>query len=319
MSARTTGNITHTHRRISRGLTAAALATGVLVASAAPATAAAPQVTCSSNKAGLAKKMAADLTAALRGRPGTTALAVYERATGTYCSLRSWDSYDSASIVKVTVMGALLQDSQKRKRALSTRERDLVTAMITKSDNNATSTLWKQLGTGKINTFLKAAGATRTKPGANGYWGLTQVNASEQSKILALLTKPNAVLTDASRAYALDRMARVVPAQRWGTPAGAPGNTKVQVKNGWLPRATKGWRVHSLGVFTGQGHDYTITVLTHGNKTMQQGVDTIQAVSRAVHRDLNPASKARTFQAPEVVPPVAPHEVIPPTPEAPAH
>ncbi len=312
---------TTTHRRISRGLTAAALATGVLlpVAAAGPATAAAPRVTCSSNKAGLAKKLTADLTAALRGRPGTPALAVHERATNTYCSLRAQDSYDSASIVKVTVMGALLYDAQRRGRALTARERDLVTAMITTSDNNATSTLWKQLGTGKVNAFLKAAGATRTKPGANGYWGLTQVNAAEQSKILDLFTRTNAVLTAASRAYALDRLARVVPAQRWGTPAGAPRTAKVHVKNGWLPRATKGWRVHSLGVFTGQGHDYTITVLTHGNATMQQGVDTVQALSRAVHRDLNPAAKAaRTLQAPEVVPPAVPREVIPPTPENPA-
>ncbi|MCX5201124.1 class A beta-lactamase-related serine hydrolase [Streptomyces sp. NBC_00237] len=322
MSARTS---TIQNRRIRRGITAAALAAGVLlpVAAAGPATAAAPTVTCSSNKAGLAKKLTADLTAALRGRPGTVALALYERSTNTYCSLRSWDSFDSASIVKVTVLGALLHDAQKKKRALSATERNRVTAMITKSDNNATSALWKQLGTGKINAFLKAAGMTRTKPGANGYWGLTQVNASEQSKLLALLTRRNTVLTDASRAYALDRMARVVPAQRWGTPAGAPGAAKVQVKNGWLPRATKGWRVHSLGVFTGLGHDYTITVLTHGNKTMQQGVDTIQAVSRAAHRDLNPAAsgKPRTFQAPvpAVTPPAVPHEVIPPVPEAPAH
>ncbi|MFI0979536.1 serine hydrolase [Streptomyces sp. NPDC021093] len=309
---------------IPRGLTAVALATGVLlpVAAAAPATAAAPAVTCSSNKAGLAKKLQGDITAALRGRPGTVAVAVYEHSSRTYCSLRAWNSFDSASIVKVTVLATLMRDAQKTDRALSARERGLVDAMITKSDNDATSALWKQLGVAKINAFLKAAGMPATKPGAAGYWGLTQVNAAEQSKLLGLITLRNSVLKDSSRAYVLDRMARVVPAQRWGTPAGAPGQARVQVKNGWLPRASQGWRVHSLGAFTGLGHDYTITVLSHGNKTMQQGVDTVQAVSRAVHRDLNPAAggKARTFEAPvpAVVPPAAPQEVIPPMPSGPA-
>ncbi|MEU8886646.1 serine hydrolase [Streptomyces sp. NPDC048442] len=305
---------------ISRGLTAVALATGVLlpVAAAGPATAAAPAVTCSSNKAGLAKKLQGDITAALRGRPGTVAVAVYEHSSRTYCSLRGWNSFDSASIVKVTVLATLMWDAQKTNRTVSARERGLVDAMITKSDNDATTALWKQLGVGKINAFLKAAGMAATKPGAGGYWGLTQVNAAEQSKLLGLITLHNNVLTDGSRAYILDRMAHVVPAQRWGTPAGAPGKARVQVKNGWLPRASQGWRVHSLGAFTGLGHDYTITVLSHGNKTMQQGVDTVQAVSRAVHRDLNPATdgKARTFEAPvpTVVPPAAPQEVIPPMP-----
>ncbi|MFF0744912.1 serine hydrolase [Streptomyces sp. NPDC004111] len=307
-------------KRIPRALTATALAAGVVLplAGAAPAGAAAPQVACSSNKAGLANKLRGDITAALRGRPGTVAVTVYEHSSRTYCSLRAWNSFDSASIVKVTVLSALMWDAQKTRRSLTTRERGLVDAMITKSDNNATSTLWRQLGTGKINGFLRAAGIKYTKPGAGGYWGLTQVNASEQSKLLGTITLHNNVLSDASRAYVLNRMAAVVSGQRWGTPVGAPGRAKVHVKNGWLPRATNGWRVHSLGAFTGQGHDYTITVLTHGNKTMQQGVDTIQAVSRAVHRDLNAgtAGTARLFEAPVPVvePPAVPQEVVPPMP-----
>ncbi|MFD3514718.1 serine hydrolase [Streptomyces sp. NPDC058657] len=307
-------------KHIPRALISAALAVGVVLplAGAAPAEAAAPQVACSSNKAGLANKLKGDITTALRGRPGTVAVTVYEHSSRTYCSLRPWNTFDSASIVKVTVLSALMWDAQKTNRALSARERGLVDAMITKSDNNATSTLWRQLGIGTINGFLRAAGIKYTKPGAGGYWGLTQVNASEQSKLLGTITLHNNVLRDSSRAYILNRMAAVVPGQRWGTPAGAPGRAKVHVKNGWLPRASNGWRVHSLGAFTGQGHDYTITVLTHGNKTMQQGVDTIQAVSRAVHRDLNAATtnKSSTFGAPvpEVVPPSVPQEVIPPMP-----
>jgi hypothetical protein len=321
--------------RIPRTLATLTLAAGLLLAALAPApvpastvtvTAAAPPGAaavfppeCVSRKAGLAAKLRNDLTAALRDRPGTVALTVYEHSSRTYCALRAAKSYDSASIIKVTILAALLRDAQQSRRVLSARERSLVTAMITQSSNGATGTLWRQLGTRKIYRFLNAAGMPRTELGWDRYWGLSRVNAAEQSRLLGLITLPNTVLSDSSRAYILDRMAHVVPAQRWGTPAGAPLKARVHVKNGWLPRDDLGWRVHSLGAFTGQGHDYTIAVLTHGNATMRQGVNTVQAVARAVHRDLNPPATGHTRTpeppAPLVTPPAVPEEVVPPMPE----
>jgi hypothetical protein len=138
----------------------------------------------------------------------------------------------------------------------------------------------------KIKGFLAAAGMTQTKPGANGYWGLTQITVTDEQKLLKLLTAKNAVLSDNSRAYVLKLMGQVVSSQRWGTPYGVPSGVTVAVKNGWLQRATNGWRVHSVGAFKGGGHDYMITVLTHGNSTMNYGIATIQAVAKVIHKDL---------------------------------
>lgn len=72
-----------------------------------------------------------------------------------------------------------------------------------------------------------------------------------------------------------------------GVSAGAPGTATVHLKNGWLPRATNGWRVHSIGAFTGGGHEYEIVVLSHGNRTMNDGVATVEGASRIINRDLN--------------------------------
>ncbi|WP_371598034.1 serine hydrolase [Streptomyces sp. NBC_00564] len=257
-----------------------------LVAAAAPAAAATPQVSCTSAKAGLATKLQRDITAALANRTGTIAVGLYDRSTKTTCSLRSSTAYDSASVVKVTVLATLLWDAKKHNRYLTQREADLAKAMITKSDNASTSTLWRQLGLTKIKGFLTAAGMTQTKPGADGYWGLTQITVRDEQKLLALTTAKNSVLSDNARAYILKLMGQVVSSQRWGTPAGAPAGVAVHVKNGWLSRATHGWRVHSVGTFKGGGHDYTITVLTHGNSTMQYGINTIQAVAKVIHKDL---------------------------------
>lgn len=280
--------------RISRRVTAASIVAGMTVplavaAGAGNAVAATPQVTCASGKAGLAAKLQRDITASLKGRTALTALSLHDRTTNTVCTLRADQRFDSASTVKVTVLATLLWDATKHARYLTARETGLANKMITQSDNDATSALWKQLGPTKIKGFLSAAGMNHTVPGAGGYWGLTQITAGDEQKLLDLVTAHNRVLNDNARTYTLKLMNRVIASQRWGTPAGAPATAVVHVKNGWLSRATHGWRVHSLGAFTGGGHDYSVAVLTHDNKTMASGISTIEAVARAVHKDLSPA------------------------------
>ncbi|MFF5300538.1 serine hydrolase [Streptomyces sp. NPDC013161] len=257
-----------------------------VLAAATPAAAATPTVSCTSAKAGLAAKLKKDITAALATRKGTVAVGLYDRTTKTTCTLRATSAYDSASTVKVTVLATLLWDAKKHNRLLTSRETTLTKAMITKSDNDATSTLWKQLGLTKIKGFLAAAGMTQTKPGANNYWGLTQETVTDEQKLLKLVTAKNTVLSDNSRAYILKLMNQVISSQRWGTPSGAPSGVTVHVKNGWLQRSTHGWRVHSLGTFSGGGHDYMMSVLTQDNSTMSYGITTIQGVAKAIHKDL---------------------------------
>ncbi|MGW6457766.1 serine hydrolase [Streptomyces sp. NPDC055078] len=239
------------------------------------------EVVCASFDVEMAYGLGRDILDAVEGRAATTAVYLHDQVSGTSCELGADRRFDSASVVKVTVLGALLREAAERGRALTGREARLVRDMITRSDNAATDALWRQLGRAGIEDFLAAAGMADTVPGEGGRWGLTQITARDEQRLLALLTTANSVLTDASRAYVLKLMREVVPAQRWGTTAGA--SATAQVKNGWLPRAAHGWRVHSIGAFTGGGRNHTITVLTQDNATMGSGVDTVEAVSRAVH------------------------------------
>ncbi|MGW2780631.1 serine hydrolase [Streptomyces populi] len=264
------------------------IAVGATPAGAAPA----PTVSCTSSKAGLAAKLKTDITAALANRRGTVAVGLYDRSTNTTCTLRATTSFDSASTVKVTVLAALLWDAKKHNRYLTSTETSLATKMITQSDNASTTKLWNQLGMTKIKGFLTAAGMTKTTPGTGGYWGLTQINVTDEQKLLKLVTAKNTVLSDNARAYILKLMGQVVSSQRWGTPAGAPSTVAVHVKNGWLSRSSNAWRVHSLGTFNGGGRDYTMSVLTVGSSTMDYGVATIQAVAKVIHKDLVPTSVA---------------------------
>lgn len=298
-----THRISRRARVLSAGAAAAVLVPVAGVAAATPAAAATAQVKCTSSaQPELAKKLTKDITAALKNRKGTIAVGFHDKATKTTCTLRGSTAFDSASVVKVTVLATLLWDAKKTNRYLTTRESNLATAMITRSDNDATSALWRQLGVTKVKKFLAAAKMTKTVPGSGGYWGLTRINVTDEQKLLSLITGKNAVLSDNARAYIQKLMGKVVRDQRWGTPAGAPSGTSIAVKNGWLPRATHGWRVHSIGAFKGRGHDYTISVLTHGNSNMNYGVDTIQRVSKAIHKDLTPISQAPARFAPTDTP-----------------
>jgi beta-lactamase class A len=234
----------------------------------------------------LAGRLSAGIQGALRGRDDDHAVAVYDVVTRVSCYANSGTHFASASIVKAIILAALLRWHQQSGTPLSSWENDEATLMITESDNDAATDLWNEVGLRRMQDFLDLAKMDETRLGGDGFWGLSQVTAHDELLLLELLTRPNSVLTAASRAYQLGLMARVVSSQRWGTPAGAPRGVTVHVKNGWLPDGT-GWHVNSIGAFTGDDRNYLIAVLTDENASEQEGIDTIEAVARVVHRDLN--------------------------------
>jgi len=296
--------------------TAFLLVLTMLMALPVRAAAAAPRLCSSSSHPALAARISRGIEAARRGRVSFVAVEVDDPGAGVVCRLDSGTHFDSASVVKVTILGTLLRDAQQAHRSLTLRERALAWAMITRSDNGAASALWDEDGRSRLQRFLDAAGMAETVLGPDGAWGLTRITAADETRLLWLLLQPNRVLTTSSRDYALALMADVIPAQRWGVPAGAPESLVVHVKNGWLPLAPFGWRINSIGGFTGSagrnsGQRYSIVVLTQDNPTMAYGVDTVQRIAEAVNRDLNPGAIARV---PAAVIPAAqqtPDETLP--------
>ena len=241
----------------------------------------------SSSHPALATKLAHDIQAAHRGRVSAVAVRVDDPGKELGCWLHSAWKFDSASVVKVTILGALLRKALDQHRYLTNTEAAEAWAMITRSDNDAASALWAQLGRKYLQHFLNLATMKQTELGPDGYWGLTQITAHDEVVLLRLLLHKNPVLDTPSRRYALSLMAHVIASQRWGVPVGAPTRLTVHVKNGWLPRQTHGWRIHSIGCFTGRGGGYSIVVLTQNNPTMTYGIRTIEAIARVIHRDLN--------------------------------
>ncbi|MFJ1607435.1 serine hydrolase [Streptomyces sp. NPDC088253] len=282
-----------------------AMATAVVSALLAPvpavaasaSTAQVPAACRSTRNPELAARMSRDIGAALSSRRGTVAVAVRDDNRDLTCALASERQYDSASVAKLTIMEATLRRADELRRTLTNWEFANVRPMITISDNTAAQHLWNDLGHAYLGRFLGRVGTRRTELGPAGYWGLTRTTASDQMRLLGVLTGPRSFLK--SRVYGLRLLSQVRGDQRWGVPAGMPRGLRAHIKNGWLPRSTHGWRVHSVGVFTGSGRMYRIVVLSHDNPTMAYGVRTIERIAQAVHRGLNRRRGAVQGSTPE--------------------
>ncbi|NGN64693.1 serine hydrolase [Streptomyces sp. A7024] len=275
---------------------AALLACALPGQAAAAPTPRAAAVTCASeDHPGIARQLERGLRTALQGRPGTAAFAVHDARRGLDCSYHAGRRIETASVAKLMIMQAVAYRAKLEHRTLSPSEKQQLRPMITASDNNAASRLWSHVGRERMQRFVEKAGLGDTELGWGRYWGLSQTTARDQLILLDHLTRKDSPLaTPASRAYMRDLLAHIRTGQRWGVTAGAPAGARVRLKNGWLPRPSGGWRVHSVGTVGGGDRDYRIAVLTTGSASMDTGVRTVERVARAVHAELgDPAPQSR--------------------------
>ncbi|MCX4821865.1 class A beta-lactamase-related serine hydrolase [Streptomyces sp. NBC_01142] len=172
-------------------------------------------------------------------------------------------TYPSASIVKVSILAALLD----RGHPPTARERELARVMIVRSDNDAATALWEAVGgAAGVDAAHARLGLTQTRAAAA--WGLTRTTARDQ------LTLMQAVFGGRPYGYLRSLMRQVLPGQDWGvSAAGGPW----ALKNGWMPMRDTGlWVVHSVGRAGGR----LIAVLSDGHPTKEAGIACVEAAAR---------------------------------------
>ncbi len=222
----------------------------------------------------------------LKTRQSVISIAVFNAKTRSVTTLNSQTSYVTASIVKATIMAALLWQSQNTGHPLTATDKALMTTMIEDSDNASATSLWYAAGAAPgIASFLRAAGLSHTIPGANGYWGLTETTVLDQVRLVKLLSYPNSLLTPASQAYADYLMEHIVSWEDWGVSTGPLGRATVMLKNGWLP-ISGGWEINSIGHVSGDGRNYVIALLSRNNPTEAYGIQTLDTVSALIWKAL---------------------------------
>lgn len=192
-------------------------------------------------------------------------------------------AYDTASIVKVDILAALLLQAQDAGRQLTATEKSYATTMIENSDNNSATALWNKIGTADgLDAANKKFGLTGTEGGDGPLWGLTQTTAADQLTLLQQVFGDDSKLSSASKSYIQGLMGKIEADQQWGVSAAADGS-KWRLKNGWLARSTTGlWDVNSIGRVTApDGHEYLIAVLSKGSTTQNKGITLIEAAAKA--------------------------------------
>ncbi len=195
--------------------------------------------------------------------------------------------FDTASVVKVDILAALLLRAQDAGRSPAGAEKAYAAAMIEHSDNDSASALWRAIGAADgLDAANERFGLTRTEGGEDGLWGLTRTTAADRIALLRqVFVADGSELSAASRAYARGLMGRIAAGQRWGVSAaadGTGGGSAWALKNGWLRRGTTGlWVVNSIGRVTSGGRDRLVAVLSRGSATRAEGIALTEAAARA--------------------------------------
>jgi hypothetical protein len=234
----------------------------------------------------------------LAARSGQVTAALFDERTGQTWVLHRRMIQDTASIVKVEIMGTALREAQARGGGLPAAERALMPSMIEASDNQSASALWADVGGPRaIGRFDRSAGMSHTTPSTLALipwtdlpgWGLTTTSALDEVALVRTFAYPNSLLTDGSRKYGLSLMKQVEYGQNWGITGGVPAGVTVALKNGWLPLPpTNSWQINSIGWVHGHGRNYVLAVLTDSNPDEAYGIDTINHISGLIFAELKP-------------------------------
>jgi hypothetical protein len=219
-------------------------------------------------------RLAVALRPVLRGAAGSLAVGVIDRSTGAVAVYRRGLRVPAASIVKADILAALLLQRQRQRPALSNEDEDLASRMITGSDQNATTRLWRLAGAAD---GIAAANARlrleHTTPDSAGSWGATITTVGDQLALLTDLTAAGSALTSGARAYELGLMQNVGADQRWGISAAASPGSAYALRNGWWQERPAGsWVVNSIGVLEHGGQQLLMAVLSDDQPSRATGI-----------------------------------------------
>lgn len=212
--------------------------------------------------------------------PDGVAVGVLDLDDGDSVTVGEDAQYDTASIVKVDIIAALLWQNDGD---LNTAQQQWATAAITYSDNAATTSLYREIGGQEgLDAFHAEIGLTDTEAGADGSWGLTQTTITDQLRLLEVVFGDDAVLDDAARDWLAGLMGQVVDSQRFGVSAAADDPSAAELKVGYLQRsATALWDVTSIGRIEADGHTLLVAVLSEDQTTFEGGRTAIDAAVQA--------------------------------------
>jgi hypothetical protein len=210
---------------------------------------------------------------------GNVSIAVYDRKTGLSVSVGGAADYQTASVVKVDIVAALMLQRQAGGQSLTSPEKEWARAALTRSDNEGATNLYAAIGgAGGLAAANEKLGLKASDPSAS--WGMTTTTADDQIRLLRSISSVSGPLSAENRQLLQGWMASVVSSQYFGVPAGETDAAKaVYVKVGWVDLDDQDGRyaTNSIGRIVEDRHDWLIAVLSDQNEDLGSGRTLIDA------------------------------------------
>jgi hypothetical protein len=205
-----------------------------------------------------------------RHRAGTVAFAVL-RPGGAIHGLQVDHRFPSASVVKAMLALAVVRDA--RNRDLTASERALLAPMITVSDNNAASAVYRRVGGAGLYRVAHAAHMTRFADVGN--WADAQLTAADQARLFLRIDR---LAPKRHRAYLRHLLGSIVSWQRWGiAPVAARRGFHIMFKGGWRTAIA-----HQVALLERDGTRISLAVLTSGSPSDAYGRATEEGIASRV-------------------------------------
>lgn len=230
-------------------------------------------------------------------RQPSVSVGFYDEITRTECYWGETKQYYTASMIKATVLAALLH---WRNGQLSEWERERAERMIVNpgsgdaaniAGNAAQGDLIDHMTRDRIVAFVELVGMSDTVLGADRQsFGTSLSTARDQIKLLRAITgKGSNVLSPPSRAIALELLGRTGEyGHDWGVSNGKPRGTTSHVKIGYFQFSFFNVRTHSVGAIRGVGtngraYDHVMALLSDQNPP-GLGVSLLNSIAAQIHR-----------------------------------
>ena len=205
-----------------------------------------------------------------RSRAGTVAFAVLD-GQGRLRGLNRTVQFPSASVVKAMLMVSVLRSIGKGHLDGGTAR--TLTSMITVSDNDAASAVYRRVG---------ASGLYRVAHAANmryfrdvGWWAGARLTAADQARFFYRIDK---LVPATHRRFARKLLSSIVGYQRWGIPpVAARHDLKVFFKGGWRTAIT-----HQVALLEKGDRRIALAVFTSGEPSQGYGEQTIAGIAARV-------------------------------------
>jgi len=192
----------------------------------------------------------------------------------------------SASVVKVMLLVAYLDEPWVAGRNLRPDEKAVLDPMITLSDNDAAQTIFDTIGRGALQALAGRVGMRHFATSA--IWGETEITAADQTRFLLHI---DSYVAPRHRAYAMHLLASIVPSERWGIGEVAPKGWRLYFKGGW--GYGTGLLDHQVVLLVRGCARVSIAVLTMYNGSHTYGKQTLRGIFVRLLHGLPQATRRR--------------------------